>query len=93
MTTLAVAHRPRPPDHPPLQRTACGRLIPRGDHGGTIPHSAQGSPEVSLHTPSRPDPGVIAAAGHRAVRNRTLAQTATSVLQVAAFALPRACES
>jgi hypothetical protein len=81
MIMLVGSHPRKPPDHPPLQRTARGRLTPgRGETtGAPFPTAARvpprSPPEAPSLTPSRPSPGVTAAAGHHAVRNTTLAQT------------------
>ena len=57
---------PKSPDHPPLQRTACGRLTPgRGDTTGHPSPQPPGFPRgFPPHPPSLPPPGPPDAAPH-----------------------------
>jgi hypothetical protein len=62
MIMLVVSHHPKPPGHPPPNEDGLRptHFWAGEHHGGTPPHSRQGSPEVSPRTPfpspSRPGP-------------------------------------
>jgi hypothetical protein len=83
MIMLAMSHhqnpRPPAPNGRPAADSFPGGGHHAGHHGGTPPHSRQGSPEVSPspphpQTPSRPTRGCRAAGSRRVARNTTPSQ-------------------